>query len=87
VAETTMSDVQRDATIDIRDSVSPISLLIVENQLAKMQSGQVLEVLCGDTETKGDLVKIIKNSGHRCIAVTDEPDYFSLIIEKKGTPL
>jgi TusA-related sulfurtransferase len=82
-----MTDVQRDATIDIRDWISPISLLIVENQLAKMKSGQVLEVLCGDSETKGDLVRIIKNSGHRCITVTNASDYFSLVIEKRKSPV
>jgi TusA-related sulfurtransferase len=81
-----MHDIQKDATIDVRDSISPISLLMVENRLAKMQSGQFLEVLCGDTETKGDLVRIIKNSGHRCIAVTDAADHFSLLIEKRASP-
>ena len=80
-----MNDIERDATIDIRDSIAPISLLMVENQLAKMQSGQVLEVLCDDAETKIDLVRIIKNSGHRCVAVTNTHDCFKLMIKKRGT--
>ena len=78
-----MNEVRTHATIDIRDSVAPISLLMVENQLAAMGSGEVLKVLCYDTDTKKDLLKILKNSGHRCVKVEEAGDHFLLFVEKK----
>jgi TusA-related sulfurtransferase len=82
-----VNGIQGDATIDIRHSVSPISLLLVEYQLANMETGQVLQVLCDDMETKVDLMRIIKNSGHRFIDVSSAPDHFTLMIEKRERPV
>lgn len=77
-----MKKVRPDATLDIRDSIAPVSLLKVENQLAEMQCGQLLEVFCGDKETKTDLLRIAKNAGHRCKAVSRASNAFLLLIEK-----
>ena len=76
-------DLPVDVTIDIRDSISPISLLMVENRLAAMNVGQVLEVLCGDVETRVDLIRIVKNSGHRCVETGEAADCFRIRIEKR----
>ena len=77
-----MKNTKPDATIDIRDSIPPVSLLKVENRLADMQCGQLLEVFCGDQETKTDLLSIAKNAGHRCRAVSKASSTFLLLIEK-----
>jgi TusA-related sulfurtransferase len=77
-----MKSLQADASIDIRDSIIPIGLLMVENRLGAMRRGQVLQVLCMDKETKGDLVRIVRNSGHLCIKVENVADHFQLLIKK-----
>ncbi len=78
-----VNNVRSDTTIDVRNCISPVSLLKVENQLGEMTSGQILEVLCADTETKTDLIAIMRNSTHRCIAVEKRPDHFRLLIERR----
>lgn len=78
-----VNNLRPDTTIDVRDCIVPISLLKVENRLAEMTSGQIIEVLCTDSETKTDLMAIIRNSNHRCMAVEENPDYIRLLIEKR----
>jgi len=75
---------QPHTTIDVRDSMAPISLLKVENRLAQISPGQTLEILCTGEETKSDLLDITRNSKHRCIAVEENADHFKLLIEKHG---
>ena len=80
-----MKDIRPHTTIDVTDFVAPISLLKVENRLAEMTTGQILEVLCADRETKTDLIDIMRNSNHRCVAVQENSDHFRLLIEKRNT--
>ena len=79
-----MGDVEKKAVVDIRGSIAPISLLVVEDRLAGMRSGEIVSVLCPDAETKFDLLKIVKNSGHRCIEAADTSGCFRVTIEKRG---
>lgn len=81
--ENVMKDMQPHTTIDVRSFVVPISLLKVENRLAEMTSGQIVEVLCADRETKTDLIAIMRNSNHRCLSVEENSDHFRLLIEKR----
>ena len=77
-----MNKRQPHATIDVRDLIVPVTLLRVENILAGMAPGQIVEVLCADRETKTDLVDIMKNSRHRCQVIDETADHFRLLIEK-----
>lgn len=79
-----MKNPQPDATIDVRGSMAPVSLLKVGNQLARMARGQTLEVLCGDENTKSDLLDIMHNVQHSCLDVTAIDDYFKVLIQKTG---
>lgn len=71
-----------DARVDVRNLISPLSLLKVENTLSQLARGQVMEVLCMDEETKTDLLVIMRNGNHHCISVKKRTDYFTLFFEK-----
>lgn len=71
-------------TIDVRKLVPPLSLLNVENGLAELAPGEIVEVLCGDDETRSDMMHIIRNSKHVCVVAESVGDYFKLVIEKGG---
>jgi TusA-related sulfurtransferase len=73
------------ATVDVRNLISPLSLLKVEDSLSQLARGDIMEVLCIDEETKSDLLDIMRNSKHRCHKVKREAGHFSLLIEKRGT--
>lgn len=77
-----MKNTTADATLDIRNVIAPVALLKVEGKLSHMQCGQILEVLCTDSETKTDLCTIAKNAGHGCKTFKSPSSTFRLLIEK-----
>ena len=77
-------EMRPDMTIDIRGLIVPVSLLKVGNQLADMQAGQVLEVLCNDGDTRTDLVRIVENSANQCLSVRQVSNLFQILIRKNG---
>jgi TusA-related sulfurtransferase len=54
-----------DATIDVRNNSHPLSILKTQWSLKQLNEGKILEVLCGDEETKEDLLRIIQKSPHQ----------------------
>jgi TusA-related sulfurtransferase len=79
-----MKQAQAHVTVDIRGLIAPITLLKVEEILAGMVPGQVMDVLGDDEETRVDLISIVNNSGHELISINDQPENFRLLI-RKGT--
>jgi TusA-related sulfurtransferase len=80
-----MRQAQAHVTVDIRGLIAPITLLKVEEILAGMVPGQVMDVLGDDEETRVDLISIVNNSGHELISINDQKENFRLLI-RKGTP-
>jgi len=80
-----MRQAQAHVTVDIRGLIAPITLLKVEEILAGMVPGQVMDVLGDDEETRVDLISIVNNSGHELISINDQTENFRLLI-RKGTP-
>ena len=70
-------------TMDIRDLIAPLTLLKVESRLVSMESGQVLEIICIDEETKVDLARIAKNAGHGYTATSDQDDAYRIFIQRR----
>jgi TusA-related sulfurtransferase len=76
-----------DETIDVRNHSHPLSILKAEWILKHLGEGKVLEVLCGNGETKGDLIRIIQKSAvHRVVGIWEEAHSCRILISrlKKG---
>ncbi len=72
-----------DAKIDIRKSAPPLSILKTHWTLRQLDEGQTLEVLCGDRETKEDLLHITnKSAAHKVIGVWEERSYWRILISR-----
>lgn len=76
-----------DATIDVTNNSPPLSILKAQWTLRQLDEGKILEVLCGDGETKEDLLRIINKSPvHKVIGIWEEGNYCRIFISrlKKG---
>lgn len=71
-------------TVDIRGSIAPITLLKVEEVLSGMVTGQIIDVVGDDEETRVDLASIVTNSGHEILSANEQVEFFRLLI-RKGT--
>ncbi|MBN1831987.1 MAG: sulfurtransferase TusA family protein [Deltaproteobacteria bacterium] len=48
-----------DHTLDIRKAIPPISLLKVSQAFRAMNEQETLEILCADTDTRTDILKVL----------------------------
>jgi len=48
-----------DHTLDIRKAIPPISLLKVSQALRAMKEQEILEILCADSDTRTDILKVL----------------------------
>lgn len=48
-----------DHTIDVRQAIPPISLLKVSQAFRAMKEQETLEILCADTDTRTDILKVL----------------------------
>lgn len=68
--------------IDLRGVVSPVCLLKCKSMLAKINGGDVLEVMLQDPEVVEELVKIVERSKDQVIYQQKEGDCFRINIQK-----
>lgn len=71
-----------DVSLNVCDSLAPVTLLKVQVTLSGMKEGQRLEVICTDEETKVDLSNIIRNSGHKLLSFREVNKRVRFLIQK-----
>ena len=54
---------------DLRDTIIPFSLLQVTNHFNKMQSGESMEIICGDPGPAQDLQSILPQARFEVVSV------------------
>jgi TusA-related sulfurtransferase len=75
--------VPADATIDVRNNSYPLSILKTQWSLKQLKEGKILEVLCGDEETKEDLLRIIHKSPYqKVISIWEEENWCRIFISR-----
>ena len=77
-----MAEYTPDETLDCRGLSCPMPLLKTKKQLAKMQGGQILEILGTDPGTKNDLPSFCKRSGDEYLGEEDDSGFFRMYIKK-----
>ena len=68
--------------LDIRNYISPLSVLKVRSILSKMKHNQVLEVWLNDFETKIILEQLINNSKDEFIRAEKKEEYEKIYIQR-----
>ena len=77
-----LSDVTVDQTLDAKGLSCPLPLLKTKSVLEKLSSGQVLEILGTDQNSKHDLPGWCNRSGHKFLGYLDENDHIRFFIKK-----
>ena len=54
-----MLEKKPDHTLDIRKAIPPISLLKVSQAFRAMKEQETLEILCADSDTRTDILKVL----------------------------
>ena len=75
-----------DHTLDLRGTISPVTLLKVSQIFEKMASEQIMEVKIRDLDTRTDIFKILPDNTFELITkeiVKDYGLYYRILIKKK----
>jgi tRNA 2-thiouridine synthesizing protein A len=70
-----------DEILDCRGLSCPMPILRAKKTLAKMESGQILEIQSTDSGTKNDLPSIIMRAGHEYLGDSEDEGFTRLFIK------
>ncbi|MFO7786097.1 MAG: sulfurtransferase TusA family protein [Desulfatiglandales bacterium] len=70
--------------LDLRGLIIPLTLLKITQGLRKMGTGEKMEIIGTDPDTRRDLLRVLGTSPCEVLSVRDENDYY-LVLLKKGT--
>ena len=74
-----------DYMLDLRDVIAPFTLLKVTQALREMKSGERLEILATDHDTRKYLFQVLDATGHyRMVGIDDRNDFCRIHLEKRG---
>ena len=80
-----MSELRRDASIDITDVVCPITFVKVKVGLEDLADGQTLAVRLNDGEPIQNVPRSLKDEGHKVTSVHKNDDgTYELVVVKGG---
>jgi len=71
-----------DATLDARGFLCPMPMLKAKSIIRELGTGQILEVHGTDPVSRLDIPGWCAHSGHTCLAVEEQNDFFKLYIKK-----
>jgi len=75
-----------DYTLDLRDIIAPFTLLKVTQALREMKTGEHLEILATDQDTRKYLFQVLDATGHyRMVEINDKSDLCRILLEKRET--
>ena len=79
-----MSEINADASIDLRGVLCPMNFVKTKLQLEEMEEGQVLEVVLDDGEAMRNVPRSLKEEGHRIVTVQKLDDGAFKLLVRKG---
>jgi TusA-related sulfurtransferase len=74
---------EHDIPLDLRSTIIPFALLDATEAFRQLKGGDTMEILVGDPETQGDLLKVLPSSLYELIEVRRERSYFRIFLKKK----
>ncbi len=74
-----------DHFLDLRGMIVPVTLLNISQTLREIKSGETIEIVGSDPETKRDLFKILRTFPYELLNINDEKTVYRVRL-RKGSP-
>jgi len=71
-----------DHLLDLRSLFNPFTLLKATQALRVLKSGETMEILAEDLETKNDLFKVLPSSLYTLIEIKEEEAIYRILLKK-----
>ena len=73
--------------LDLRGMIVPVTLLNISQALREIKSGETVEIVGNDPETKRDLFKILRAFPYEVLNINDEKTVYRIRLRKGSTAL
>jgi TusA-related sulfurtransferase len=77
---------RHDYSLDLRNTIIPFALLDATEAFRQLKSGETIEILVGDPDTQGDLLKVLPSSLYELIEIRREESFFRIFLKKEKDP-
>jgi len=74
--------IQTNQTLDARGLSCPLPIIKTKKELAKLSSGELLEVLASDPGSVNDISSFCQQTGHELVSSENTNDEFVFIVKK-----
>ena len=71
-----------DHTLDLRGMIIPVTFLKVTQALREIKSGEIVEIVGSDPQTRRDLFKILRTFSYQLLNVDDEKTVYRVHLRK-----
>jgi tRNA 2-thiouridine synthesizing protein A len=77
-----MPNVKINSVLDMRGLSCPMPMINAMNTLKSMKKGQLLQVICDDSNTKKNISSLCKRGGYRLLSMSEEKGVIKFIIQR-----
>ncbi len=73
---------KKDHILDLRGIIAPVTLLKVTQAFGGLNSGEILEVLGKDSDTRMQIFQVLNTFNYRLLNIKDESSYYRIRLMK-----
>jgi len=74
---------QNEHILDLRDIIAPVTLLKVTQVLETLRTGEILEILAKDPDTRKELFKVLKVFHYQLMGIKEERSFYRIRLMKE----
>ena len=69
---------EKEHILDLRDIIAPVTFLKVTQKLESLKTGEILEILAKDPDTRKELFKVLKAFQYQLMGIEEERSFYRI---------
>ena len=74
---------KKDHILDLRGIIAPVTLLKVTQTFRRINSGEILEILVKDSDTRMQIFRVLQTSHYRLMNIEEESSFCRICLRKE----
>ena len=74
---------KKDHILDLRGIIAPVTLLKVTQTFRRINSGEILEILVKDLDTRMQIFRVLQTSHYRLMNIDKESSFWRIRLRKE----
>ncbi len=74
---------KKDHILDLRGIIAPVTLLKVTQTFRRINSGEILEILVKDSDTRMQIFRVLQTSHYQLMNIEEESSFCRICLRKE----